>query len=388
MTESENVQCIVLLIAGAKGAVGSTIAAAVEMVKKKPELVAPFLTTLPVFSQFISPQKFIFTGWDISLDSLEDAIRYHGVLPKDVWRSISKGLQEINVIPVSFEGLTFRAIVEKIEGDINNIRTQYPDALPVMINLLPACETCDLSSYRNLTELYEFIDPMRFPDMVFVLAALSQGIPVVNFTPNNIEVPLILEEAVKNGVAMSGRDGKTGQTYFKTAIASALKARHLLVEGWYSLNILGNQDGQNLATPSKAKGKISNKTKLLDEILGYQVGKSFGESTHKVRIDYYPPRGDNKESWDAIDISGLFGMPMSIRVNMLARDSILAAPLVIDLAIWMVLVQKSGMSGFVSDLSFYYKKTVDESPPIAFQEQLERLEQLVKKTKNELGQNS
>ena len=209
---------------------------------------------------------------------------------------------------------------------------------------------------------------------------------MVNFTPNVVEVPLIIKEAVKNGVAISGRDGKTGQTYLKTVLASALKERNLLVEGWYSLNILGNQDGRNLSDPLKAKEKISNKTKLLDEILGYQVGRNFGESTHSVRIDYYPPRRDNKESWDVIDISGLFRMPMSIRVNFLARDSILAAPLAIDLAIWMVLIQKIGMSGVVPDLAFYYKKPVGEDIPVTFQEQVTRLGQLVKPIINKLSQ--
>ena len=169
--------------------------------------------------------------------------------------------------------------------------------------------------------------------------------PVVNFTPNEIEIPSLLHEAEERGVPLAGRDGKTGQTYLKVVLASALKARKLYVDGWYSLNILGNADGKNLMEPGKAEGKLINKTEILDEILGYSVGEKRSQTaSHKVHIDYYPPRGDAKEAWDVIDFMGLFGLPMSLRLNLQGRDSILAAPLVLDLARWMAVLQRSGKS--------------------------------------------
>jgi myo-inositol-1-phosphate synthase len=171
-------------------------------------------------------------------------------------------------------------------------------------------------------------------------------------------------------------------------MASALKARSLKVDGWYSLNILGNDDGKNLMNPDCASGKLANKTELLDDILGYAVGEKYGIPTHKVVIDYYPPRGDAKEAWDVIDFNGLFGLPMSIRINFLCRDSILAAPLVIDLARWMAAICLTGRKGPISELGFYFKKPVGENPPITFEQhgslENECFNGRLKKTENEL----
>ena len=169
---------------------------------------------------------------------------------------------------------------------------------------------------------------------------------------------------------------KTGQTYFKVVLASALKARGLYVDGWYSLNILGNADGLNLMDPDNACGKLNNKTRLLDDILGYPVGEHYGRSTHKVTIDYYPPRGDAKEAWDVIDVKGVFGMPMSLRLNLQGRDSILAAPMALDLARWAAALQVAGIAGPVADLGFYFKKPVGDDAPLTFEDQLGALDRL------------
>jgi myo-inositol-1-phosphate synthase len=209
--------------------------------------------------------------------------------------------------------------------------------------------------------------------MAYVLAAIKSGVPVVNFTPNWVEIPAVLNEAVKNGLPVAGRDGKTGQTYLKVVLASALKARNLLVDGWYSLNILGNADGANLMDPERAAGKLKNKTDLLNDILEYEVGQQYEGPGHKVHIDYFPPRGDAKEAWDAIDFKGLFGLPMSLRLNLLARDSILAAPLVLDLARWAATLQMAGLSGPIPELAFYFKKAVGDSPPLTYQDQITSL---------------
>lgn len=161
-------------------------------------------------------------------------------------------------------------------------------------------------------------------------------------------------------------------------LASALKARCLHVDGWYSLNILGNADGKNLMDPERAAGKVANKTQLLDDILGYPVGKKYGEPCHKVHIDYYPPRGDAKEAWDVIDFQGMFGLPMSIRLNLQGRDSILAAPLILDLSRWMAVLKWVGRSGLIPELGFYFKKPLGKNPPVNFQDQVHGLRELEK----------
>ena len=232
--------------------------------------------------------------------------------------------------------------------------------------------------FENLSRLISETDPSIFPDVASVLAAIRSGIPVVNFTPNFVEVPTIVQEAVKHNVPIAGYDGKTGQTYLKVVLASALKARNLCVDGWYSLNILGNADGKNLMDPEKAAGKVANKTDLLDDILGYPVGQQYNSASHKVHIDYYPPRGDAKEAWDVIDFQGMFNLPMSIRLNFLGRDSILAAPMVLDLARWMAALKMAGYSGLIPDLAFFFKNPLGDQPPLTFQDQVQSLRYLEK----------
>jgi myo-inositol-1-phosphate synthase len=214
--------------------------------------------------------------------------------------------------------------------------------------------------------------------LAYVLASILSGIPVVNFSPNPLEFPVIVQQAVNHHVPICGRDGKTGQTYFKVVLASALNARCLHVDGWYSLNILGNADGKNLMDPERAAGKVANKTQLLDDILGYPVGQKYGEPCHKVHIDYYPPRGDAKEAWDVIDFQGMFGLPMSIRLNFQGRDSILAAPLILDLSRWMAVLKSAGRSGLIPELGFYFKKPLGKNPPLNFQDQVHGLWELEK----------
>jgi myo-inositol-1-phosphate synthase len=150
------------------------------------------------------------------------------------------------------------------------------------------------------------------------------------------------------------------------------------VDGWYSLNILGNADGKNLMDPDRAADKVANKTQLLDDILGYPVGQKYGEPCHKVHIDYYPPRGDAKEAWDVIDFQGMFGLPMSIRLNLQGRDSILAAPLILDLSRWMAVLKSAGRSGLIPELGFYFKKPLGKNPPLNFQDQVHCLRELEK----------
>lgn len=364
------------MVAGAKGAVGSTVAIAIASMKRDPHEVLPWMTTGHWIGHDDIFTNIEYEGWDISSKSLKQSIEYHRVLPPEKFIPCEKYIDRIQIRQPPSVELPFQKRVEQLIDDIESFRKLHPDNHPVLINLLPACQAVDIKDYWQLDRLYPQMAEADFPDLAYMLAAIFSGVPVVNFTSNAMELPLLVKEALKAQIPLCGRDGKTGQTYLKVVFASALKARKLHIDGWYSLNILGNDDGRNLANPDKASGKVANKTELLDNILGYEVGKRYGVSSHKVVIDYYPPRGDCKEAWDVIDFAGLFGLPMSLRLNLQVRDSILAAPMVIDLALWMVALHKAGRSGMIPELGFYFKKPVGTNPPVTFQDQLDSLRTL------------
>jgi myo-inositol-1-phosphate synthase len=369
---------LLLMIAGAKGAVGSTVAAAVAAMQKNPDVVLPSLITRNSFVYLGPPESVYMAGWDSQSAKLVDCIKSHGVLTDNLWKPLQKDLENTPILPSPPQDLALKNQVAHLAKDIQEFKKQHSNALAVLINLLPACTRCYLDTVKHVDDLYAEVNPVNFPDLAYVLAAISSEIPVVNFSPNRLEVPVVVQAAVENRIPISGRDGKTGQTYLKVVLASALKARSLYVDGWYSLNILGNADGKNLMDPDRAAGKVANKTELLDEILGYSVGEHYQEPTHKVRIDYYPPRGDAKEAWDVVDFQGLFGLPMSLRLNIQGRDSILAAPMVLDLARWMAALNMAGYFGSVPELGFYFKKPIGDNPPLSFQDQVNRLDALEK----------
>ena len=369
---------LLLMIAGAKGAVGSTVAAAVAAMQKNPDAILPSLITRDSFRYLGSPESITMAGWDAQSADLVDRINNYGVLTDNLWKPLQKDLEKTPILPSPPQDLDLKGQVAHLTKDIQDFKKEHANVLPVMINLLPACTRCNLDNVKRVDDLYAEVNPANFPDLAYVLAAIFSEIPVVNFSPNRLEIAVVVQTAVEHRIPISGRDGKTGQTYFKVVLASALKARSLYVDGWYSLNILGNADGKNLMDPDRAAGKVANKTELLDEILGYSVGEHYQEPTHKVRIDYYPPRGDAKEAWDVVDFQGLFDLPMSLRLNIQGRDSILAAPMVLDLARWMAALKMAGFSGSVPELGFYFKKPIGENPPLSFQDQVNRLQTLEK----------
>ncbi len=201
------------------------------------------------------------------------------------------------------------------------------------------------------------------PSQIYAYAALKLGVPFANGAPNlTVDTPALMELAKKNNVPICGKDFKTGQTMMKTVLAPAFKARQLGLEGWYSTNILGNRDGEVLDDPESFKTKEVSKLGVLEHILQPHLYPDlYGDMHHVVRINYYPPRGDNKEGWDNIDIFGWMGYKMQIKIDFLCRDSILAAPIVLDLALFMDLAQRCGMSGIQEWLSFYWKSP--QTPP-------------------------
>ena len=378
MEKNINHHKLCILVAGAKGAIGSTLAVAIETLKKNPEKILGSLTTHKEHLKAFMADDIEIAGWDRATENLADAIKKHGVLPDHLWQAFMESLNRITIKPAPSNNLSLSEQVEQLTADIRSFQKANEDARLVLVNLLPAGRMHELSGVNSLEELYSNRIAVDLPDIAYVLAAVMAKVPVVNFTPNEVEIPVVVDIAKENGVAISGKDGKTGQTFLKLVLASALKARNLYVNGWYSLNILGNADGLNLMNPDNAAGKLVNKTDILDEILGYAVGEKYEGPSHKVQIDYYPPRGDSKEAWDVVDFEGLFGLPMSLRLNLLGRDSILAAPMVLDLARWMAALQRIGRKGLVPELAFYYKKAVGGNTLFTFQEQIAALEALEK----------
>jgi myo-inositol-1-phosphate synthase len=199
--------------------------------------------------------------------------------------------------------------------------------------------------------------PAVAPSMIYAYAAIASGVPFANGAPNlTVDIPALIELAREKNVPIAGKDFKTGQTLMKTILAPGLKARLLGLNGWFSTNILGNRDGEVLDDPESFRTKEESKLSVLEHILQpHMYPDLYGDFTHKVRINYYPPRGDNKESWDNLDIFGWLGYPMQIKIDFLCRDSILAAPIVLDLALFLDLAQRSGMRGIQEWLSFYFK---------------------------------
>jgi myo-inositol-1-phosphate synthase len=213
------------------------------------------------------------------------------------------------------------------------------------------------NNLENLEAAMQSNDISIAPSMIYAYAALMEGVPFANGAPNlTVDIPALVTLANERGIPICGKDFKTGQTMIKTVLAPMIKARMLGVAGWYSTNILGNRDGEVLDDPESFKTKEESKLGVLEYVLQPELyPELYGDIFHKVRINYYPPRGDNKEGWDNIDIFGWLGYPMQLKIDFLCRDSILAAPLVLDLALFMDLAQRAGMGGIQEWLSFYFK---------------------------------
>jgi myo-inositol-1-phosphate synthase len=254
-----------------------------------------------------------------------------------------------------------RAQLEGVRQDLQDFRERHGCDRMVMlwcasteVYVDPGAAHADIDSFEAAIDAD---DPAITPSMLYAYAALLEGIPFANGAPNlTVDIPALRDLASANGVPICGKDFKTGQTMVKTALAPMFKARMLGMDGWYSTNILGNRDGEVLDDPESFRTKESSKLGVLDTILQPQVyPQLYGDIDHVVRINYYPPRGDNKEGWDNVDFFGWLGYPMQLKVNFLCRDSILAAPLALDLTLFLDLAQRAGMSGIQEWLSFYFK---------------------------------
>jgi myo-inositol-1-phosphate synthase len=317
----------------------------------------------------------VFGAWDpISPNALE-AARTAGVLEERDLGPISAELEGVVAMDAVFDhdwvkrldgtrvktGASKMDLAEQLIADIERFRTENGCDRLVMV----WCASTE--AYRDVTDVHQSVaafeqglkdsDPMISPSQIYAYAAIMSGVPYANGAPNlSCDLPCMLELADREGVPIGGKDFKTGQTLMKTILAPGLKSRMLGLRGWYSTNILGNRDGEVLDDPENFRSKEVSKLGVIDTILQPEAYPDlYGNIDHVVRINYYPPRGDNKEGWDNIDIFGWMGYPMQIKVNFLCRDSILAAPLVLDLALFFDLAARAGEKGVQEWLSFYFK---------------------------------
>ena len=317
----------------------------------------------------------VFGGWDpISPNALE-AAQTAGVLKSEDLAPLSRELEGIVAMDAVFD----KRWVSRLEGTrVKHGENKYELAMQIIDDIERFKVEHDLDrvvmvwcgsteAYQEPTAVHDSVvsfeeglknnDPNIAPSQLYAYAALVSGVPFANGAPNlTVDLPCMIELSQERGVPICGKDFKTGQTLMKTILAPGLKVRSLGLRGWYSTNILGNRDGEVLDAPENFKTKEVSKLGVLDSILRPDVNPElYGNIDHVVRINYYPPAGDNKEGWDSIDIFGWMGYPMQIKVNFLCRDSILAAPLVLDLALFMDLAQRAGASGLQDWLSFYFK---------------------------------
>ena len=317
----------------------------------------------------------VFGAWDIFPDSAYDAAMHAGVLEKELLAKLKKPLQKIKPMKAVFDqeyvkrlsGTNVKRGKNKLElanqliEEIAEFKRRHKYARLVMI--WAASTEIFLKPHAVHRDLKSFEQAMRAnhrgvaPSMIYAYAALKSGVPFANGAPNlTVDLPVMMDLANRNGLPVCGKDFKTGQTLMKTILAPGLKSRMLGLHGWYSTNILGNRDGEVLDDPDSFKTKEESKLSVLEYILQPEVYPQLYKGfSHVVRINYYPPRGDNKEGWDNIDIFGWLGYKMQIKIDFLCRDSILAAPIVLDLALFLDLAQRTGMKGVQEWLSFYFK---------------------------------
>ena len=373
------------------GSVASTFIAGVEAVKKGLAKPIGSLTQMgrirlgkrtdnrnPLINELLplaGLNSLVYGGWDIYEDNCYDAAVNAKVLSQDQLDQVRAEMEAIKPMPAVFEqryvtringpnvkkGSNKMELAEALIADI----AQFKKSTGVSRTVMVWCGSTEIfkrstavhQSLKTFEEGLAKSDPDIAPSQIYAYASLKSGVPFANGAPNlTLDMPAMQELAKQQSVAIAGKDYKTGQTFMKTLIAPGLKSRLLGMHGWFSTNILGNRDGVVLDDPESFKTKEESKLSALEVIFQPdQYPDLYQHFDHKVRIEYYPPRGDNKEGWDNIDIFGWLGYPMQIKINFLCRDSILAAPLVLDLALFLDLAQRAGMSGIQEWLSFYFK---------------------------------
>ncbi|HUF03298.1 MAG TPA: inositol-3-phosphate synthase [Aridibacter sp.] len=373
------------------GAVTTTFVAGVEAIRRGISKPIGSLTQMgtirlgkrtekrvPGIKEFISLAELddlVFGAWDIFDENAYEAALNAGVLEKDLLNQVSEPLSSLQPMKAVFDnryvkrlhgtnvksGRNKMDLAEQLMADIAEFKKENGCDRLVMVWAASTEIFLEESEAHRSVEAFEqalYDDSEEIaPSMIYAYAAVKSGVPFANGAPNlTVDIPALTKLAEENGVPVCGKDFKTGQTLMKTIIAPGLKSRMLGLAGWYSTNILGNRDGEVLDDPESFKTKEESKLSVLEQILQPDVYPDLYEGfSHVVRINYYPPRGDNKEGWDNIDIFGWLGYPMQIKIDFLCRDSILAAPLVLDLALFLDLAKRAELKGVQEWLSFYFK---------------------------------
>jgi myo-inositol-1-phosphate synthase len=352
--------------------IGSLTQMATIRLGKRTDKRAPLIKEVVPLAEL---DDLVFGAWDPIADDALTAACKAGVLEQRHIEPLSDFLREIKPMPAVFDnryvtrihgenvkrGKTKRDLAEQLRQDIRDFKTK--NRLDRVVAVWCASTETYIKSGPQHATIEQFEKAMErnddaiAPSMLYAWACIMEGVPYANGAPNlAVDTPALMQLASDRGVPISGKDFKTGQTWMKTVIAPGLKARMLGLAGWYSTNILGNRDGEVLDDPASFKTKEESKLSVLHTVLQPEIYPDlYKDFSHVVRINYYPPRGDNKEGWDNIDIFGWMGYPMQIKVNFLCRDSILAAPIVLDLALFSDFAQRAGLKGIQEWLSFYYK---------------------------------
>ncbi len=376
------------------GAVSTTFIAGVHAIRKNLASATGSLTQIgtirlgkrtdgrsPLIRDFIplpTLDDLVFGGWDIFDDNCYEASRTAGVLEGSLLEQLRPELEAIRPWPAVFDqryvkrlmgpnlkkGSNKRDLADQVIADIRRFKAENDLDRMVMV----WCGSTEIfmqpqpvhQTLPAFEEGLEKSDDAIPSSMIYAYAAIKEGLPYANAAPNlSADIPALVELAAQTGSPLAGKDLKTGQTLIKTIVAPGLKARLLGIAGWYSTNILGNRDGEVLDDPESFKTKEESKKSVLDYILQPELyGSLYKDLHHVVRINYYPPRGDNKEGWDNIDLVGWLDYPMQLKINFLCRDSILAAPIVLDLVLFLDLASRAGLSGVQEWLSFYFKSPV------------------------------
>lgn len=370
-----------IAVVGIGGAVGSTMAAGVELLRQG--LISTDGLPLSSFEGLVDYSDIVFAGWDLFPENLASAAANHEVLTVKQYAAAEEALKAIKPWPaigdphflslidgenkISQKG--HRKTIERLRSDLAGFKNECESVVVINLASTEKLMAEGNEAFNSIESFEKGVDDDSSdisPAMLYAYAAIAEGVPYGNFTPSlAVDIPALIQFAENQNVPIAGKDGKTGQTFIKSVIAPALRSRALHVDGWFSTNILGNRDGLALSNAGSLASKVKTKSSLLEDILGYDV------PDHIVDIRYYRPRGDNKEAWDNIDIRGFLGQPMQIKVNFLCKDSILAAPLAIEIARCLDLARQRGEKGIQEQLSVFFKHPMARSnkPEQAFHKQ-------------------
>lgn len=358
------VQPVLVTVAGLGGSVGSTLTAGLSLPPTETRsfgLATESAQIAALGCQWLPLEAIVIDGWDLCQQDLFSACLSHRICPQELLSQVKCRLTAIKPRPAI--DTQARAVGDWIRREAThlNVRMQNEGAKHlILINLCPT-EPAPTEEGQNEPDWQE-LDSLHFNEktsisQLYFRLAIEAGAHFINFTPNTAETSQLRNLAENSGLVYAGRDGKTGQTFIKTVLAPAFRDKNLRIDGWFSVNLLGNGDGLSLSRPEAGKTKIASKSKCLSSILGYIPGDEHGVG-HQVHIHYYPPRGDAKEAWDSVDFRGFLGASMQMKINWLGQDSILAAPALIDLIRLVVFAAESGHVGPLEAASYFFKDPV------------------------------